>query len=73
MGGVMPDKIVTKKLFRSLFKKKLGDGFDRALQLFQQFGGKHSFEITRALTRAAELKKVPEALDALEVYLQQCR
>lgn len=63
-------KIITKKQFESCLKEKLGEHFKRALDIFEKYRERLSWDVTNVLLHACEKGKVEEVLHQLESHYE---
>ncbi len=61
---------VSKERFSELLQQRLGDHFQRAQTIFDNYGGHLSFDVTNVLLHASDQGKVEEILTMLEEHWQ---
>ena len=61
-------QIVTPESFRETFEEKLGDKFDKVLELFELYGEGLSVDFTNMFLHAADQDKVDEVLAILQAH-----
>ena len=66
----MPD-IITKERFEQLFKGKLGEYYDRALLIFEQYGKVLSWDVANVLLHAIDKGKIGDVLLELERHWEE--
>ena len=63
--------VVNEQDFSAFLKEKLGDHYDRALKVFQDYGKSVSWDITNVLLHAVDKQKISEVLDTLEKHFKE--
>lgn len=63
--------IVSEQDFNDLLKEKLGDHYNRALEVFQDYGESVSWDIINVLLHAVNKQKISEVLDILEKHYEE--
>lgn len=57
---------VNEKEFEEYLKTRLGSSWDRALEVFRNYGRNLTFDVTNVLMHAADQEKTEEVLEILE-------
>ena len=63
--------VIKEDEFEDLLKKKLGDSYDRALKVLQDYGASVSWDIANVLLQAVKKQKANEVLDILENHFEE--
>ena len=63
--------IVTEKKFSQIFSEKIGEEYERAFSVFQNYGKNLSYDVANVLLHAIGQKKVNEVLQELEKHYKE--